>query len=197
VIRTRIALLCVFFLAACGGAGGGGHSGRSGDLIGVGMSKTQPDAVAERRIVLAQPESGEHLDLVYFHDGRYDPHAMAKIEHLFRDRRAGVTGPIDPELIDFLVDIRTRLNLPPTVVFQILSGYRTRQSNIILAQHNGNVASESLHMHGWAVDFRIANVDGRAIAAVAKTMERGAAVYYPNSNHVHVDIGNIRTWHER
>ena len=122
---------------------------------------------------------------------------MHAIDRLFRDHRTGVIGKIDPELIDFLVDIRTRLDLPPSVTFEILSGYRTRESNIILARHNDNVATSSLHCYGWAVDFRIPGVDGRAIAAIAKTMQRGAAVYYPGSNHVHIDIGNIRTWREK
>jgi uncharacterized protein YcbK (DUF882 family) len=194
-MKKTLALLCVLVLAGCGGMGGG--AGQKGDLIGIGMPKTRPDPVAARRIVLLQPESGERLDLIYFHNGQYDPKAMRAIDHLFRDRRTGVIGKIDPELIDFLVDIRTRLDLPPTITFEILSGYRTRESNIILARHNDNVATSSLHCYGWAVDFRIPGVNGNAVAAVAKTMERGAAVYYPRSNHVHVDIGNIRTWREK
>jgi len=192
--KKLCALFFVFLVSACGG--GSGHH-PSGDLVGAGMPKTRPDPVVQRRIVFLQPESGERLDTIYFHDGHYDPLALRKIDHLFRDRREGVTGKIDPELIDFLVDIRTRLSLPSSVMFEILSGYRTKASNVLLARHNSNVASESLHTHGWAVDFRIAGVDGRAIAAIAKTMQRGAAVFYPHSNHVHVDIGNIRNWHEK
>lgn len=196
-MRKFTALLFILILAACGGHSGGAKHAQGGDLIGIGMPKTQPDHLAQRRIILLHPESGERLDLVYFHDGQYDPKAMRAIDRLFRDHRANVVGPIDRELIDFLVDIRTRLGLPPTITFEILSGYRTRKTNEALAWHNGNVASESLHMHGWAVDFRIPGVDGNAIAAIAKTMQRGAAVYYPKSNHVHIDLGNIRNWHER
>jgi uncharacterized protein YcbK (DUF882 family) len=197
-MKKLAALLCVFIFTACAGGGGPhGASAGGGDLIGIGMSKTRPDPINERSILLSNPESGEHVAVVYFHDGRYDQAALRRINYLFRDRHAGVVGKIDPELIDFLVDIRTRLDLPPSVTFEILSGYRTRESNIILARHNDNVATSSLHCYGWAVDFRIPGVDGRAIAAIAKTMQRGAAVFYPGSNHVHVDIGNIRQWHER
>jgi uncharacterized protein YcbK (DUF882 family) len=113
-----------------------------------------------------------------------------------RDRHAGVVGKIDPELVDYLVDIRKRLDLPQTVPFQILSGYRTPETNARLAITNGNVAKESLHMRGWAVDFRIDGVSGKAICEIAKTMQRGGVAYYPEDNHVHVDLGNIRTWHE-
>ncbi len=189
-LKQLLVALIVILLAACGGA-------RHADLIGTGLPKTAPDPIAERHIVLLQPESGERLDITYFFNNHYDAKAMRRINYLFRDRHANVIGDIDPELIDYLVDIRTRLGLPPTVVFEILSGYRTPETNAILSRHNGNVAIESLHMRGWAVDFRIAGVDGRAIAAIAKTMQRGGVAFYPKSNHVHVDLGNIRTWQEK
>ncbi len=165
-------------------------------VSGRGLTKTQPDRDPVRRIVMAYPPTQETLNLVYYHDGAYDKAAMEKIDRLMRDRHAEVVGPIDPELIDYLSDIRKRLGLPPTVVFQILSGYRTPQTNAHLAISNGNVAKESLHMHGWAVDFRIPHVNGRAICEIAKTMQRGGVAYYPEDNHLHVDLGNIRTWHE-
>ncbi len=181
----------VFLLVGCFSTGGsGGHV----SMAGAGMSKTHPDPLAERRIALLHPYSHESLDIVYFHDGRYDPAAMKKINYLFRDRHANYAGEIDPELIDYMVDIRTRLSLPPTVVFEILSGFRTRSTNAHLAFSNSNVAKESLHMHGWAVDFRIPDVNGSAICEIAKTMQRGGVAFYPEDNHVHVDLGNIRTW---
>ena len=80
------------------------------------------------------------------------------------------------------------------MVFEILSGYRSQASNDKLRLINGQAAKESFHIHGWAVDFRIKKVNGKAISEIAKTMQRGGVSYYPSSNHVHVDLGNIRTW---
>jgi uncharacterized protein YcbK (DUF882 family) len=188
-MKHWLALSLLFILCAC--ANGGYHT-----VSGRGLEKTQPDGEAVRRIVLSYPYTHETLDAVYYHDGAYDPRVMKKIDILFRDRHANVAGKIDPELIDYLVDIRTRLALPPTAAFQILSGYRTPETNARLAATNGNVAKESLHMHGWAVDFRMEGVNGKAICAIAETMQRGGVAYYPEDNHVHVDLGNIRTWHE-
>jgi uncharacterized protein YcbK (DUF882 family) len=182
--------MAIFLLAACGA-----HRGT--DISSYNLSKTQSDPLASRRIVLLHPYSGERFDIVYFHNGKYDAKALKKIDHLFRDRHANVTHKIDPALIDYLVDIRTRLDLPPSVVFEILSGYRTPATNSRLSWSNGNVAKESYHMRGWAVDFRIAGVDGRAICEIAKTMQRGGVAYYPEDNHVHVDLGNIRSWKTR
>ena len=186
------ALALVFFVCACSSSSGPG----SHTVSGRGLSKTQPDGEATRRVVLIYPYTHEKLDVVYYHDGAYDPRAMKQIDNLMRDRHANVAGRIDPELIDYMVDIRTRLDLPPPAAFLVLSGYRTPETNARLAVTNGNVAKESLHMHGWAVDFRMEGVKGSAICEIAKTMQRGGVAYYPEDNHVHVDLGNIRTWHD-
>jgi len=192
-VLSLFLVLLLPLLAACGGPSG--TNGYAGHLVKqYGGEKTRPDPVATRRIVLLYPPTGERLDLVYFHDGAYDTKALQAIDNLFRDRHANEIGKIDPELIDFLLDIRTRLCLPPDVVFEILSGYRSPATNAMLKIANGQVAKESLHMYGYAVDFRIEGVKGSAIAEIAKTMQRGGVSFYPRDNHVHVDIGNIRTW---
>ena len=188
-MRQLLALFLVLVVSACAG-GSSYHT-----VSGRGLPKTQPDEGATRRIVLVYPYTHETLDVVYYHDGAYDSGALNEVNLLLRDRHVNVAGKIDPELIDYMVDLRTRLDLPPTVEFQVLSGYRTPGTNARLAITNGNVAKESLHMHGWAVDFRIEGVNGRAICAIAETMQRGGVAYYPEDNHVHVDLGNIRTWH--
>ncbi|MER2520319.1 MAG: DUF882 domain-containing protein [Bdellovibrionales bacterium] len=198
----KIALLLVVFVAllplyGCGGGQDARHAGGRDKAAWWGLPKTKPDPTARRRIALSDKHGTEAVDLVYYRNGRYDPAAMRKINRLFRDKRANEEGDIDPELIDYLVDIRTRLNLPSSVTFEILDGYRTQETNEWMAQRNNNVALESHHMRGWAVDFRIQGVDGRAICEIAKTMQRGGVAYYPKDNHVHVDLGNIRTWREK
>ncbi len=193
-----VCLALLLALTGCFGGGTGGSTGKpgmAGKLVKqYGGEKTRPDKVATRSIVLSHPKSGERLNLIYYANGQYDLEAMKQIDTIFRDRNVNKIGKIDPELIDYMVDIRTRLGLPPTVVFEILSGYRSPETNERLRLVNGQAAKESLHIHGWAVDFRIKSVNGRAIAEIAKTMQRGGVSYYPSSNHVHVDLGNIRTW---
>jgi uncharacterized protein YcbK (DUF882 family) len=192
-MKKIFTVILVLLLTACGG-GSNAPAMHDRTMASYGLPKTRPDPLAQRRIVMLEPHSGEKLDAVYFHDGHYDSAVLKKINYLFRDRHANVVGQIDPELIDYMIDIRTRLNLPPTVVFEILSGYRTHATNAHLRWSNANVAKESLHMHGWAVDFCIPYVNGQLICEIAKTMQRGGVAYYPDDNHVHVDLGNIRTW---
>lgn len=191
-----VSLLLLATLAGCAGAGR--SSNMAGKLVKqYGGEKTRPDKVASRAIILTFAYTKERLNLVYYKNGEYDPEAMRKIDHLFRDRKSGKEAKIDPELIDYLVDIRTRLGLPPGVVFEVISGYRAPESNAKLRSTNGQAAKNSLHMYGYAVDFRIPSVNGRAISEIAKTMQRGGVSFYPSSNHVHVDLGNIRTWATR
>jgi len=194
--RLIVSLLLCFALAGLAGCAGGSATPHGRNVSGQGLAKTHSDPLAERRIVMVQPQSGEKLDVIYYHNGTYDPAVMKRIDYLFRDRHENAVIKIDPELIDYLVDIRTRLGLPASVTFEILSGYRTPASNAQLAISNKNVAIESLHIYGWAVDFRIPHVSGSAICEIAKTMQRGGVAYNPANNHVHVDLGNIRTWHE-
>lgn len=196
-MRRALTVCMLLFLSGCMGATGTSSEGKgmAGKLVKqYGGEKTRPDKVAVRMIVLSHPKSGERLNVTYYQNGSYDEDSMEKINYLFRDRNVNTVGKVDPELIDYLVDIRTRLGLPPTVVFEILSGYRAPETNGKMRETNGQVAKESLHMHGWAVDFRVPRVNGSAIAEIAKTMQRGGVSYYPSTNHVHVDLGNIRTW---
>ena len=72
--RILALLLLVTLIAGCGGGSGAGNH----ELIGVGMSKTHPDQLMEKRIVLLQPDSGEHLDLIYVRGGHYDPKSHAR-----------------------------------------------------------------------------------------------------------------------
>jgi len=195
-VKPRVlAFLLLFVLTGCFQSGGDGKTGKV--VKQYGGEKTRPDKRSVRSIILVHPKSGEKLNVTYYAHGRYDPKVMAAINHLFRDRTANRIGEIDPELIDFLVDIRTRLGLPASIVFEVLSGYRAPETNAKMRTTNGQVAKESLHLHGWAIDFRVRKVNGSAIAEIAKTMQRGGVSYYPSDNHVHVDLGNIRTWRTR
>ena len=195
-MRKFLFILCLLVpLTSCSLWNDVGYASRSGRLVKqYGGKKTRPDYAAHRFVVLRRSGTKERLTLTYYKKGSYNPAALRKINKLFRDRLTGRIGKIDPELIDFMVDIRTRLGLPPTVEFIVLSGYRAPESNRKLRRSNKQVAKNSYHLRGWAVDFKIPHVNGKAIAEIAKTMQRGGVSYYPSSNHVHVDLGNIRTW---
>ncbi len=155
-------------------------------------------STAERRFLsLRHPASGEQVAATYVWNYRYDESALARFSTLLRDRSADATQPVDPKLLDFISDLRDRVGLPETVTFDITSGYRSPATNARLATGNRQVARESWHIKGQAVDMRVPHLTGKAMAEIAKTMQRGGVAYYPKSGHVHIDTGPVRTWQVR
>ena len=55
-------------------------------------------------------------------------------------------------------------------------------------------ASNSYHIKGKAIDFRIAGVPLTKVKAAAENLSNGGVGYYPTSNFIHVDTGPVRTW---
>lgn len=150
-----------------------------------------------RRIVLLHTKSGERVDVIYFHNGDYDPRAMQKIDLLLRDRRTGQAGRIDPLLMDFMFDLLYRTGLPSSTEVQVTDGYRSPGTNADLVRDNPNAARESYHLQGRAMDFKVPLLPGPALGEIAKTMQRGGAAYYPATGHTHIDTGPNRTWKTR
>ena len=150
--------------------------------------------VGEQSIVLWHKQTGERIDVTTRSNGHYNESAFNQIDHIFRDRHTGEEYPIDPKLIDALADLRDKLLMSPSDPIELLSGYRSPESNANLAKTNKYVAKSSFHMKGKAADIRIPEMNSSALEAVAKTMQKGGVALYPDSGHVHVDTGPIRGW---
>lgn len=138
--------------------------------------------------------SGERVNVTYRTGGHYDPEAMSRIDHIFRDRHQNEVYPMDPRLIDLIADLRDRMIMPPDTEIEVLSGYRSQETNTELAKTNRHVAKQSYHMKGQAADIRIPDMISSVLEHVAKTLQRGGVALYPDSGHVHVDTGPIRGW---
>jgi len=139
------------------------------------------------------PHTGEKLDVAYFAKGRYSPAAMKDVSYLFRDHRSGSIKNIDPHLLDYLYGMSLKLETRSSP-FHIVSGYRTPETNAILCRESGNVAKNSLHIQGKAVDIRLPDRKISAVRRVAVSLKKGGVGYYPSENFVHVDVGDIRCW---
>lgn len=148
----------------------------------------------EKRLVMWHKPSGERIDVIYRINGHYDPSAFSAIDHIFRDRHTGEEYPMDPALIDVITDLRDKMIMPDDTPIELTSGYRSVESNNILRQTNRNAAKNSYHTKGSAADIRIPGMIPRVLELVATTMQRGGVALYPDSGHVHVDVGPIRGW---
>ncbi len=134
----------------------------------------------------------EKLRVTYWKNGAFDQSALSRINHILRDFRSGDVYPISANLIDLLHDLQTKLQTDSTI--EIISGYRSPQTNAMLVNNSDGVARRSYHMQGLATDIRMPSVSLRRIQTAALFMKRGGVGFYPKSDFVHVDVGPVRHW---
>ena len=147
----------------------------------------------ERALSLYNTHTGEHLhQVVYWKRGSYQRETLHQINYLLRDHRTDEVKIIDPNLLDILHAMRTKI--PVDAPFEIISGYRSPATNRNLQSHSSGVAKHSLHMAGQAIDIRLPGCPLAKLRKTAASMKRGGVGYYPKSNFVHVDTGRVRYW---
>ena len=80
-------------------------------------------------------------------------------------------------------------------VIRRVTGIRIQDGyNLILRKKGHQVARDSQHTHGNAIDFYLPNVTAQALQAWAKAQKLGGVGLYPDSGFVHMDTGPIRSW---
>jgi len=146
----------------------------------------------KRRLCFYNTHTDERLEVCYYTQGRYQTSALRKINYIFRDHYSGKVKPIHKDLIDFLHGISKTIG--HDVPFHIVSGYRTPKTNAMLRRKSRSVAKNSLHMQGKAADIRIPGYNTKRLRNICMKMQAGGVGYYPGSDFVHVDSGNIRCW---
>jgi uncharacterized protein YcbK (DUF882 family) len=134
----------------------------------------------------------ESLHTAYWADGVYLNDGVAQIEHLLRDFRTDTIHPINRRLLDLLSQLRQRLSTDAPI--QVISGYRSPQTNAMLEHETDGVSANSLHMEGEAIDLRVPGRSLSIVHEVALDLQAGGVGYYPHSDFVHVDVGRIRNW---
>ena len=145
-----------------------------------------------RKASIHNLHTGEMLDTVYWENGKYVPGALAEAMRVMRDWRNGDEHAMDPRLFDVLHAIQSRLEVKTP--FQLISGYRSPQTNAMLHAESGQVASKSQHLLGRASDIRIEGVELANLHKAALSLKAGGVGFYPVSNFVHVDVGPVRQW---
>lgn len=144
------------------------------------------------RIRLYNAHTAERLDVAYRNIGGYDDAAMAQISRFLRDWRSGTVYGIDPRIIDILSNIQGHLGRSEPLT--ITSGYRTQQTNQLLASMGYEVANNSYHLHGQAIDFYQPGAQLEGVKAYALSLQAGGVGYYPRDSFIHVDCGPRRQW---
>ena len=148
-------------------------------------------AAAPRSVSLYHTHTGEKLSLVYFEGGDYVPEALASLNNMLRDFRTGEVCEFDARLFDTLYAVNLACG---EGTYEVVSAFRSEQTNRMLRQQSKRVAKDSLHVSGRAVDVRLAGRDTRRLRDAALALQQGGVGYYPRSNFVHLDTGPVRTW---
>jgi uncharacterized protein YcbK (DUF882 family) len=149
-------------------------------------------ATPERRIFLANPHTGDVFRDVYYADGRYLPDALKEIDVLMRDHNNDEVTDIDPELIDLLARLRSKIGIAQPI--QVTSGYRSPRTNAAARRRNRHVARNSYHMQGKAVDIRVPGFNLSRLRRAAVELRAGGVGTYPNASFLHLDVGPVRVW---
>jgi uncharacterized protein YcbK (DUF882 family) len=143
-------------------------------------------------ISLVNQHTGETFSGIYRVGGKYIPEAFDKINVVLRDFRTGDVFPIDPRVIDIIYAVHQHSGARKP--FEVLSGYRSPQTNSMLRRTHAGVAVNSLHLTGQAIDVRLPDVRISRLRDAAQKLRAGGVGYYPVSNFVHMDSGEVRHW---
>jgi len=146
----------------------------------------------ERKLVLNNLHTGEKLSAVYWADGEYQPEVMLQLNALLRDHRSNSSTEMDRRLYDLLHRLQKESGVNRE--FQIISAYRSPETNQMLAKRNGKVARKSYHMKGQALDIRVPGMNLRNLHKTAVRQKLGGVGFYSRSNFIHVDVGPVRYW---
>ncbi len=149
-------------------------------------------AVDDRRLKFFHTHTGKHLDVVYRRGDEYVPDGLKLINEFLFDFRTGDVADMDPMLLDLMHDLREALGSEGT--YEVISAYRSPETNEILRGRSNGVAKNSLHLQGKAIDVRLTDVELMKLRDTASAMQRGGVGYYASSNFVHIDTGRVRRW---
>lgn len=157
---------------------------------------TSSEAHASRnlswRASFRNAHTGESFNGVYRVGNKYLPDAFERISYVMRDFRTGEVFPMDPRVIDIMSFVHKKSGQSTPV--EILSGYRSPKTNSRLRRASNGVAKNSFHMYGQALDIRIPGYKTSSVRRIARNLKAGGVGYYPRSNFVHIDTGNVRSW---
>ncbi|MDR0807363.1 MAG: YcbK family protein [Enterobacteriaceae bacterium] len=152
---------------------------------------TNKSQTKTRTLLIKNINTNETIQSTYFNGKSYNKAELARLDHLFRDRRTNQVKAIDPKLFDKLYQLQKQFG---NRQIEVICGYRTTGSNSAMHSKNKNVAKNSYHTLGKAVDIRIVGVPLKSLRDAALKLKSGGVGYYPSNNFVHVDTGPERSW---
>ncbi len=164
--------------------------------LGFATSSTE-SAVANgdtRTINLSNSHTNESGAFTYMVNGSYDSGVIEKLSWFLRDWRLNEPTKMDPKLFDIVWEVYRESGSSQPI--DVLSAYRSPQTNAMLRMRSRQVAEHSQHMLGRAMDAHFLDVSTSRIRDISMRMQSGGVGFYPTGNTpwVHLDSGSVRYW---
>nr|WP_271200977.1 DUF882 domain-containing protein [Methylopila turkensis] len=147
-----------------------------------------------RTLTLHHTHRGDTITVTFKRNGRYDADGLKKLSHFLRDWRNDKSTRMEPKLFDIVWEVHREVGRGQMI--NIVSSYRSPETNAMLRARSRGVAKFSQHMLGRAMDFYITGVPVSAVREAGMRLQRGGVGFYPTSGRpfVHLDAGSIRAW---
>jgi uncharacterized protein YcbK (DUF882 family) len=98
---------------------------------------------------------------------------------------------MDPRLVGVVMAAAKKFSAQ---VVEVVSGFRAPKYNLFLRKKGHEVARDSQHPKGHAVDFRLPGLATTKLLRFVRSLRLGGVGYYPASAFVHADVGPRRFW---
>lgn len=147
-----------------------------------------------RTLYLHHTHTGETARFTFKRNGVYDQGVLRQMNAFLADWRNKKQTNMDPALFDLIWTIYQEVGATEPV--NIVSSYRSPETNAMLHARSSGVAENSQHMKGKAMDIFIPGVKLSLLRETAMSHQVGGVGYYPTSGSpfVHVDTGTVRAW---
>ncbi len=163
-------------------------------LLLVTVGAAAQASAEERSLKLYFCHTGERAVITFKRNGVFEQNGLNQLNRFLRDWRRDESTKMDPRLFDIVWEIYRRSGA--TEYINVVSGYRSPDTNSMLRTRSSGVAKESQHTRGKAIDFFIPGVKLATLRGLAMQLQGGGVGYYPTSGSpfVHVDVGGVRAW---
>jgi uncharacterized protein YcbK (DUF882 family) len=147
-----------------------------------------------RTLYLYHTHTHEHIAATYLVNGQYDQAVLKQLNWFLRDWRRDEATTMDPRLFDVVWEAYRQAGANEPI--NVVSAYRSPETNAMLRRRSRAVAKYSQHMLGKAMDTTIPGMSMSHIREIGMRMQRGGVGYYPNAGtpFVHLDVGSVRSW---
>lgn len=163
--------------------------------VGIAAAAMASPALAQRseRVLRVRRNfTNDTFSGVYWRDGQYVRDSLRQLDHVFRDLSAAETTPMDPRLFDVMASVADAVDSDEP--FEVISGYRTPETNAARSRQSRRVSTASLHMSGMAADCRLPGRVSLEMARRAADLQLGGVGLYRRDGFVHLDCGPVRRW---